>query len=111
MNKTQLTEVIANAADLPLAKSNKILNALLETITDSLRQGDSLNLVGFGNFGVKTRAARTGRNPQTGKAINIPETIVPYFKPGKQLKAAVASDANGTKKKVEVTKRQLKVVA
>ena len=112
MNKTQLIEAIAISADLTLAKSDKVLNSLLETMIDALRQGNTLNLVGFGNFGVKTRAARTGRNPQTGKAIPIPETTVPYFKPGKLLKSAVAIDtSSASKKPVETNHVKTKAVA
>lgn len=89
MNKSELIEKVAAAADLPKAAAGRALDAVLETVTEALKQGDSVVLVGFGTFAVKDRAARTGRNPQTGKAIEIPAAKVPGFKPGKALKDAV----------------------
>ncbi len=89
MNKSELIEKVAAAADLPKAAAGRALDAVLETVTEALKEGDSVVLVGFGTFAVKDRAARTGRNPQTGKAIEIPAAKVPGFKPGKALKDAV----------------------
>lgn len=89
MNKSELIEKVAAAADLPKAAAGRALDAVLETVTGALKEGDSVVLVGFGTFAVKDRAARTGRNPQTGKAIEIPAAKVPGFKPGKALKDAV----------------------
>lgn len=89
MNKSELIEKVAAAADLPKAAAGRALDAVLETVTEALKEGDSVVLVGFGTFAVKDRAARTGRNPQTGEAIEIPAAKVPGFKPGKALKDAV----------------------
>jgi DNA-binding protein HU-beta len=89
MNKTELINQIAAKADLTKKDSEKALNAFIEVITESLKSGNSVQLVGFGSFQVKTRAAREGRNPQTGKAIKIAATNVPSFKAGQKLKDAV----------------------
>ncbi|NLD14760.1 MAG: DNA-binding protein HU-beta [Gammaproteobacteria bacterium] len=89
MNKSELIEKVAAAADLPKAAAGRALDAVLETVTEALKEGDSVVLVGFGTFAVKERAARTGRNPQTGDTIEIAAAKVPGFKPGKALKDAV----------------------
>lgn len=91
MNKSELIEKIAAAADLPKASAGRALDAMLETVTETLKQGESVVLVGFGSFIVKDRSARTGRNPQTNEAIEIPAAKVPGFKAGKALKDAVNS--------------------
>lgn len=91
MNKSELIEKIAAAADLPKASAGRALDAMLEAVTDSLKEGESVVLVGFGSFIVKDRAARTGRNPQTNETIEIPAAKVPGFKAGKALKDAVNS--------------------
>ena len=89
MNKTELIEAIAAAADLPKAAAGRALDATVDAITDALKKDDQVVLVGFGTFGVKERAARTGRNPQTGEPIQIAAAKIPNFKPGKALKDAV----------------------
>ncbi|WP_261816890.1 HU family DNA-binding protein [Vibrio gallicus] len=89
MNKTQLIEKIADNADLSKASAGRALDAIVESISESLQQGDQVALVGFGTFSVRTRAARTGRNPKTGEEIQIAEAKVPGFKPGKALKESV----------------------
>ncbi|NRP46181.1 MULTISPECIES: HU family DNA-binding protein [unclassified Marinobacterium] len=89
MNKSELIDSIAASADLPKAAAGRALDAALEAITGALAEGDSVALVGFGTFGVKERAARTGRNPQTGQPIQISAATLPSFKPGKALKDAV----------------------
>lgn len=89
MNKTELINQIAAKADLTKKDSEKALNAFIEAVTESLKSGNSVQLVGFGSFQVKARAAREGRNPQTGKAIKIAATNVPSFKAGQKLKDAV----------------------
>jgi DNA-binding protein HU-beta len=91
VNKTQLTEKIAESADLSKASAGRALDAVVDSITDALKSGDQVALVGFGTFSVRTRAARTGRNPKTGEEIQIAEANVPAFKPGKALKDAVNS--------------------
>lgn len=89
MNKTELVEAVAESADLSKAAAGRAVDGVIDAITDSLKKGDSVSLVGFGTFQVKDRAARTGRNPQTGKEIQIPAAKVPGFKAGKGLKDAV----------------------
>ncbi|CAI8233388.1 MAG: DNA-binding protein HU-beta [Marinobacterium sp. xm-d-530] len=89
MNKSELIDSIAASADLPKAAAGRALDSALEAITGALAKGDSVALVGFGTFGVKERAARTGRNPQTGQPIQISAATLPSFKPGKALKDAV----------------------
>jgi len=89
VNKSELIEAIAASADIPKAAATRALDAMIESVSDSLKKGDSVALVGFGTFAVKERAARTGRNPQTGKPIEISAAKVPSFKAGKALKDAV----------------------
>ncbi|MCW8877681.1 MAG: DNA-binding protein HU-beta [Kangiellaceae bacterium] len=89
MNKSELVDAIASGADISKASAGRALDAMLDSITETLRKGDQVALVGFGTFSVKDRAARTGRNPQTGKTIEIPAARVPGFKAGKGLKDAV----------------------
>ncbi|MDR5610286.1 HU family DNA-binding protein [Arsenophonus sp.] len=89
MNKTELINQIAEKADLTKKDSEKALNAFIESVTEALKAGDDVQLVGFGSFQVKQRAARDGRNPQTGKTIQIAAANVPSFKAGKTLKEAV----------------------
>ena len=89
MNKSELIDAIAASADLPKAAAGRALDAVLETIESTLKNGDPVTLVGFGTFSVKDRAARTGRNPQTGAPIQIAAAKIPGFKAGKSLKDAV----------------------
>lgn len=89
MNKSELIDAIASASGLTKTNSEKALNAVVEGITASLKKGDSVQLVGFGTFKVSARAARTGRNPQTGAEIKIAAKKVVGFKAGKALDEAV----------------------
>ncbi len=89
VNKSELIDAIAADAGLSKADAGKALDATLSAVTGSLRRGDTVSLVGFGTFQVKSRAARTGRNPQTGATIQIAAAKVPGFKAGKALKDAV----------------------
>lgn len=89
MNKSELIEKIAESADLSKAGAQRALDGVIDAITEGLQKGESITLVGFGTFAVKDRAARTGRNPQTGADIQIPAARVPSFKAGKALKDAV----------------------
>jgi DNA-binding protein HU-beta len=89
VNKSELIDAIAASADLPKAAAGRALDAVLETIESTLKNGDPVTLVGFGTFSVKDRAARTGRNPQTGAPIQIAAAKIPGFKAGKSLKDAV----------------------
>ena len=91
VNKTELIDAIAAAADLPKASAGRALDAVVDSITGALKSGDSVALVGFGTFNVKERAARTGRNPQTGAEIQIEASKLPAFKAGKLLKDALKS--------------------
>jgi DNA-binding protein HU-beta len=89
VNKTELIEAIAASADIPKTTAGRALDAVIDSITNALKSGDSVVLVGFGTFAVKDRAARTGRNPKTREEIAIPASKVPGFKAGKALKDAV----------------------
>jgi DNA-binding protein HU-beta len=89
MNKSELINAIAEHSNLSKADAGRSLDALLKTIETTLKSGDAVSLIGFGTFEVKDRAARTGRNPQTGREIQIAAAKVPSFKPGKGLKDAV----------------------
>lgn len=89
MNKSELIDNIAAAADISKASAGRALDAATTAVTEALKKGDQVSLVGFGTFSVKQRAARTGRNPQTGAEIQIAAANVPSFKPGKALKDAV----------------------
>lgn len=90
MNKAELINVVAEKAGLSKKDTEKAVTALIDTITAELVAGEKVSLVGFGNFDVKTREARTGRNPKTKEEIQIPATRIPQFKAGKVLKDAVA---------------------
>lgn len=90
MNKSELITAIAEQADMSLAKAEATVNAVVKAITGELKAGGSVSLTGFGIFQVKERAARIGRNPQTGESIEIAAAKVPAFKAGKTLKGAVS---------------------
>jgi len=89
VNKTELIDRIAEEADISKASAGRALDAALDAITVSLKSADPVSLVGFGTFTVRERAARVGRNPQTGAPIQISAAKVPAFKPGKGLKDAL----------------------
>ena len=89
MRKPELAAAIAEKADLTKDQANRVLNAVLEEITGALNRKDSVTLVGFGTFDVAKRAARKGRNPQTGEEIPIKAARIPKFRPGKGLKDAL----------------------
>ncbi|CAM8266943.1 nucleoid-associated protein HU-beta [Morganella morganii] len=89
VNKSQLVDKIAADANISKAAAGRALDAIIGSVTDSLKGGDDVALVGFGTFTVRKRAARTGRNPQTGKEIKIAAAKVPAFRAGKGLKDAV----------------------
>ena len=89
MTKADIIDRMASDADVSKAAAGRALDSALEAITKSLTKGDSVTLVGFGTFTVSKRAARKGRNPQTGESINIPASKVPRFKAGKGLKDTV----------------------
>jgi DNA-binding protein HU len=89
VNKTELVANVAEKAGLSKKDAEKALGAVIESIEEALVEGDKVQLIGFGTFEVKDRAARTGRNPQTGKEIKIAASRNPVFKAGKALKDAV----------------------
>lgn len=89
MNKAELIDKVAQSAELNKASATRVVEAMFDSITNALRQGDTVNIVGFGTFSVSQRAARTGRNPRTGETINIAASKTPKFKAGKGLKDAV----------------------
>jgi DNA-binding protein HU-beta len=89
LTKQHLVDEVAAKAGLTKKQSGAALNAVLETIQGALAKGDSIGLIGFGTFEVRTRAARDGRNPQTGAPIKIDAKKVPAFKAGKKLKDAI----------------------
>lgn len=90
MNKAELINAVATAADVSKKDAEAVVAATLDTITAALKDGDKVQLVGFGSFEVKKRAERIGRNPKTKESIKIPASKVPVFKAGKALKDAVA---------------------
>ncbi len=89
MNKAELIDAVAESADLSKASAGRSVDAAIAAITNSLKQGDNVTLVGFGTFSVRHRAARLGRNPRTGEEIQIKASKVPGFKAGKALKDAI----------------------
>ena len=89
MNKSELIDAIAASADLPKAAAGKALDGMIEALTEALKKGDTVTLVGFGSFYVGERAERKGRNPKTGEEITIPSAKTPKFRPGKGLKDAL----------------------
>ena len=89
MNKSELADAVAEAAGLSKADGARALDAVIDSITNTLKSGDTVSLVGFGTFQVKHRNARQGRNPRTGETIQIAASKVPSFKAGKGLKDAV----------------------
>lgn len=91
MNKAELIDSIAEGADLSKSDAKKALDAFVSTLSDKLKTGDKISLVGFGSFSVSERSARTGRNPQTGAEIQIPAKKVVKFKAGSELSDSVNS--------------------
>lgn len=93
MNRKELIDALATKTGSTKTDADRNIAALIDVITDTLKSGDSISLVGFGSFEVRERTARTGRNPKTGAELKISASKVPAFKPGATLKAAV----NGSK--------------
>ena len=89
MNKSELINAIAEAADISKSKAAAALDGMTDTVTTALSNGDQVTLIGFGTFSVRDRAARIGRNPRTGEEIQIKAAKIPAFKAGKALKDAV----------------------
>ena len=89
MNKSELIDSLASAADLSKADASRSLDSFIDVVTNAMKGGDQVTIVGFGTFLVRKRDARSGRNPRTGETIQIPASNVPSFKAGKALKDAV----------------------
>lgn len=89
INKSELTKEVSAKTELKQKDAEKVIDALIDSIKETLAKGEKVQIIGFGSFEVRDRAARKGRNPQTGKPLTIPATKVPAFKPGKALKDAV----------------------
>ena len=89
MNKTELVKAVSTQAELTQKDAAKVVDALFETISNTLAKEEKIQLIGFGTFEVRERSARKGRNPQTGEEIDIAASKVAAFKPGKELKEAV----------------------
>jgi DNA-binding protein HU-beta len=90
LTKQELAERVAEGAEMTKAEASRAVDAALAAITDALRAGDKVSIIGFGTFLVRERAARTGKNPQTGEPLQIPAGKSPAFKAGKALKDAVS---------------------
>ena len=89
MNKSELIDAVASASDLSKADASRAVDGMIAAVTEALKSGDQVTIVGFGTFLVRARGARTGRNPRTGEMINISASKAPAFKAGKALKDAV----------------------
>jgi DNA-binding protein HU-beta len=98
MNKSELIEIAAQEADISKAAAGKALDGIINAVVKTVAKGDTVTLVGFGTFKSSKRAARTGRNPQTGKELKIAATTVPRFTAGAGFKAAVAGKKAAKKK-------------
>ncbi len=92
MTKTELIKQLARDCGLTLKQSETVVNTFIRSITQALVDGGKVELRGFGSFRTKTRAARRGRNPKTGETVQVPEKVVPFFKPGKQFRALIDCD-------------------
>lgn len=89
MTKADLIEEVALIADLSKKSSERVVNIFFGSIVESLRHGDKVELRGFGSFKLRRRESRTGRNPKTGERVEVPAKMVPFFKPGKELRQLV----------------------
>ncbi|MDP2108651.1 MAG: HU family DNA-binding protein [Rhodocyclaceae bacterium] len=98
MNKSELIEATAKAADISKAAAERTLSALIDAVVKTVAKGDAVTLIGFGSFKPAKRAARTGKNPKTGEPLKIAATTVPKFTAGANFKAAVAGKKAAKKK-------------
>jgi integration host factor subunit beta len=89
ITKAELVEDVANAAELTKKDAERLVEIVLESIVETLRSGEKIELRGFGSFRVRERGSRRGRNPKTGAPVDIPSKRVPYFKPGKELRELI----------------------
>ncbi len=93
MTKAQLVEEVARTTQLTKKHAELIVNTVFESIVESLRDGEKIELRGFGSFRIRQRGARIGRNPKTGDRVDVPPKRIPYFKPGKELKELLNHDS------------------
>ncbi|HUP66350.1 MAG TPA: integration host factor subunit beta [Thermoanaerobaculia bacterium] len=95
MTKAELVDEVARAIQVTKKQAETIVNVVFDSIVDSLRSGEKIELRGFGSFRLRSRKSRTGRNPKTGEKVEVPSKKIPYFKPGKELKELIndSSDA------------------
>ncbi len=93
MTKAQLVEEVARTTQLTKKHAELIVNTVFESIVQSLREGEKIELRGFGSFRIRQRGARIGRNPKTGARVQVPPKRIPYFKPGKELKELLNHDS------------------
>lgn len=101
MTKAELVDEVARVVQLTKKQAETIVNIVFDSIVESLRAGQKIELRGFGSFRLRSRKSRTGRNPKTGEKVEVPSKKIPYFKPGKELKElinrGVGSDSGGEK--------------
>jgi integration host factor subunit beta len=93
MTKAELVEKVANTTQLTKKHAELIVNTVFESIVQSLKEGEKIELRGFGSFRIRHRGARIGRNPKTGDRVAVPPKRIPYFKPGKELKELLNSES------------------
>jgi len=89
MTKAELVDEVAQAVQLTKKQAEQIVNIVFDSIVQSLRSGEKIELRGFGSFRLRSRKSRTGRNPKTGEKVDVPSKKIPYFKPGKELKELI----------------------
>src|SRR3954464_2460635 len=89
MTKAELVDEVARVVSLTKKQAETIVNIVFDSIVDSLRSGQKIELRGFGSFRLRNRKSRTGRNPKTGEKVEVPSKKIPYFKPGKELKELI----------------------
>lgn len=89
MTKAELVDEVARVVQLTKKQAETIVNIVFDSIVDSLRSGQKIELRGFGSFRLRSRKSRTGRNPKTGEKVEVPSKKIPYFKPGKELKELI----------------------
>ncbi len=89
MTKAELVDEVARVVQLTKKQAELIVNIVFDSIVDSLRSGQKIELRGFGSFRLRSRKSRTGRNPKTGEKVEVPSKKIPYFKPGKELKELI----------------------
>lgn len=94
LTKAELVDRVASGADLPRKQAEEVVSVFLESIIESLRSGDKVELRGFGSFRLRKRNSRIGRNPRTGEKVAVPPKMIPYFKPGKELKELINQDGD-----------------